>query len=111
MFDINKCPKDKDGNLLAQTTDERPVTIITTKGREPYPLVGYTQAKTIPSCWSAAELINLPEPKRSGEVWVYGVKADNGTVRCWNADMEPKGNDLVFKHKHPWTEGEGLKGK
>ena len=58
----------------------------------------------------ATDIINIPEPKRSGEVWIYGTE-ENGTVRCWVAYGEPGGNDLVFKHKHPWTEGEGLEGK
>lgn len=64
-----------------QTRDGRPVTIITTEGREPWALLGYVSDDKVPRTWysdgavfsdaqSQNDPINAPEPKRSGVVWV-----------------------------------------
>ena len=121
MFDINKCPKDDDGNLLAQTRDGRSVTLITANGREPEPLVGWIGNSYAPSSWlrdgsyhqskdrSSFDLTNIPEPKRSGEVWVFG-KRRGDAVTFGVSGCAPVG-DVVFQKTVPWTEGEGLEGK
>ena len=100
------------------TRDGRPVEIITTKGREPWPVVGYRNRETQPCCWTARgngqspllDLINAPEPKRSGEVWVNVYL--NGAV-TWNsrADADKCAASRVACVHVPWTEGEGLVGK
>ena len=36
-----------------QTRDGRPVTLITTAGREPWPLAGYVAGDSILKCWKA----------------------------------------------------------
>ena len=121
MFDINKCPKDKDGNLLAQTQDGRPVTIISTKGREPWPLVGYTGNNSAIQCWTATGtfwsvpqadgefLINIPEPKRSGVVWVNFYPNGNSGV-CSSRELADQCSyyGRLACVRVPWTEGEGL---
>ena len=124
MFDISKCPKDKDGNLLAQTVDGRRVTLITANGREPWPLVGYIGVSPDAQNWkkngafcqggdfSEFYLINTPEPKRSGEVWVNvyvgGDKSVHDTREI--ADEFAK-RPCISRFSRPWTEGEGLEGK
>ena len=128
MFDINKCPKDKDGNLLAQTFEGNPVTLIFTNGREPWLLGGYEGNTAVSvSLWHKDgsflpsydpcihDLINIPEPKRSGEVWVniYAIESAmhfNGYTTEEQADYNalPKRIACV---RVPWTEGEGLEGK
>ena len=124
MFDISKCPKDKDGNLLARTVDGQPVTLVSVKGREPWALVGYMVDNPSPRCWkvngefspggyeSALDLINIPEPKRSGEVWVNvyvgGDKSVHDTREI--ADEFAK-RPCISRFSRPWTEGEGLEGK
>lgn len=62
-----------------QTSDGRPVEIITTKGRAPYPVIGYVDDNSMPISWtirgrqysdespSANDLINVPEKR---EYWV-----------------------------------------
>lgn len=67
-----------DPNKPCTTRDGRAVEIITTKGREPFPVVGYVEDATAPWFWygtgkrgerapDSHNLINPPEPKRSGE--------------------------------------------
>ena len=105
------------------TRDGRPVALITTQGREPWPLVGYIGGDTYPSFWTVRgdfeieddlscpyDLINTPEPKRSGEVWVNVYL--NGAV-TWNsrADADKCAASRVACVHVPWTEGEGLVGK
>ena len=137
MFDINKCPKDDDGNLLAQTRDGgMPVTLITANGREPEPLVGWMGNSYAPSSWlrdgsyhqskgrSSFDLINIPEPKRSGEVsfvidhagtpWVIGYSI--GSESTGRESTSPGVSPRVYENRlavinAPWTEGEGLEGK
>ena len=120
MFDINKCPKDKDGNLLAQTRDGRSVMLISIKARTRLPLVGYVGDEEFPKVWrkdgtlydgvvSSLDLINIPEPKRSGEVWVFGKRLGDA-VTFGVSGCAPVG-DVVFQKTVPWTEGEGLEGK
>lgn len=58
-----------------QTRDGRPVTLIFTNGREPWPLVGYIVNDVTPNIWRAngyyrpggiayeLDLINAPEPQ------------------------------------------------
>ena len=123
MFDINKCPKDKDGNLLAQTRDGRSVTLITANGREPEPLVGWIRNSYAPSTWlrdgsyhqskdrSSFDLTNIPELKRSGELWVniYTNYANAWTSKAEAAEWATRGRVACVRVE--WTEGEGLEGK
>ena len=127
MFDINKCPKDKDGNLLAQTRDGRSVTLIATEGREPWPLVGYTGDDSAIHCWTATGtfwsvppadgefLINIPEPKRSGEIWMNQFDVMGRTVHDTREEadkfVEFIGDKRIACVGVSWTEGEGLEGK
>ena len=122
MFDINKCHKDKDGNRRAQTLEGNPVTLIFTNGREPWPLGGYEGDTAVSvHTWHKdgsflpshdpciRDLTNIPEPKRSGEVWVFG-KRRGDAVTFGVSGYAPVG-DVVFQKTIPWTEGEGLEGK
>ena len=124
MFDISKCPKDKDGNRRAQTRDGRPVTLITTQGREPWPVVGYIGGCNSLSKWGLdgkftenmdreTDLTNIPEPKRSGEVWVHIVESDSGRTHSVSSPWRDFfGNEKVIsRFSYKWTEGEGLEGK
>ena len=123
MFDISKCPKDKDGNLLAQTRDGRPVTLIATNGREPWPLMGYVAGESIVSIWPKdgvwggdSDLINIPEPKRGGEVWVniYDNSGPTAHYRRHCADYtsgEDPRSKRIASIRVEWIEGEGLEGK
>lgn len=126
MFDLSKCKRDADGNYIAQTRDGRPVTLITTRGRKPWPYVGYVGEERFISVWPsdgvwdqdkpgwAGNLINVPEPKRSGEVQ-FAVCAD-GTI-VFAASGVPfslkgvAGKEVLAIKRVPWTEGEGLEGK
>ena len=136
MFDINKCRKDDDGNLLAQTRDGRPVTIIATWGRGRCPVLGYvgeseslyewSKTGLLNGCGRSSEfdLINIPEPKRSGEVsfvidhagtpWVIGYSI--GSESTGRESTSPGVSPRVYENRlavinAPWTEGEGLEGK
>ena len=121
-FDPSKPCKTKDGRF---------VEIITTDGREPYPIVGYVEDTLIPWLWYRTgkrsdlspedhDLINIPEPKLSGEVWVnfYLVTPPTSPATIdWRtystremADRCSGPNRIACIHV-PWTEGEGLKGK
>ena len=122
MFDLSECKRDADGNYLAQTCDGRPVTLITTKGREPWPLVGYIEDGTNPWSWKADgkatqeqdDLINNPEPKRSGRVWVQVWLGLDGDLCCsarFNKPSRETGLPNLAVKCVPWTEGEGLEGK
>ena len=131
MFDISKCPKDKDGHLLAQTKLGDAVTLISINGREPQLLVGYIDNDIVTTTWekngryfssqeSSFDLINIPEPKRSGEVWllVYRGEKHRGALETTYAvprGYYPEGEkieDLIHKSgPYPWTEGDGLEGK
>ena len=132
MFDINKCPKDKDGNMLAQTRDGRPVTLITTTGRGSHPLVGYIEGLNAVQTWGRdgtwdarpitsydRDLINLPESKRSGKIsiiiddmgrpWVFDYS-------CVGLSVSPGVRSDIYETRIaaldiPWTEGEGMEGK
>lgn len=126
MFDITKCPKDENGNLLAQTRDGRPVTIITMMGRTPWPLVGYIDDSPKPHTWGrdgmfcgptglrgSLDLVNIPEPKRSGEVWVNIYPGGIAHYVCGTrleADQAAADTRIACV-RVPWTEGEGLEGK
>ena len=125
MFDINKCRKDDDGNLLAQTRDGRPVTIIATWGRGRCPVLGYvgeseslyewSKTGLLNGCGRSSEfdLTNIPEPKQSGEVWV-DVYEDAGTITCGvrtNSSGQSQWSKRLACVRVPWTEGEGLEGK
>ena len=108
-----------------QTRDGRNVTLITTNGRDPWPLVGYTgDDYGVPKVWDkngnyikeidrSFDLMNAPEKKRSGEVWVYG--RHYGPAISFHVEhKEPKDADigkLAFKYRISWTDGEGLEGK
>ena len=121
MFDLSKCPRDVDGNYLAQTRDGRPVKLITTRGREPWTNVGYIVNDVTPNVWRAngfyhlgdipyeLDLINIPEPKRSGEVWVNFFIETNGNVNATNAEWTH--SEKIARVLVPWAEGEGLEGK
>ena len=107
-----------------QTRDGRPVTLITTQGRAPWPLVGYISDKTSPDCWhrdgsydhscplGITDIINVPEPKRSGKVWVniYPNEGHHGHNKREEADDHARRGRLACV-RVPWTEGEGLEGK
>ena len=105
-----------------QTRDGRPVTLISVKGRALWPIVGYIGDDAIPvRVWksngsylrsvelSPSDLINVPEPKRSGEVWV-NIYPD-GTSATWSrreyAD-NCSGESRIACVRVPWTKGEGL---
>ena len=127
-FDPAKCAKDKDGNLLAQTRDGLRVTLISIKGRGRCPLLGYIRDSSFLYGWrvdgicglpneeSLSDLINIPEPKRSGEVWVniYNNSGPTGHYNRGCADHtggeDPRSKRIACV-RVPWTEGEGLEGK
>ena len=109
-----------------QTRDGRPVTLITTQGREPWPLVGYIGGNTSPWTWRSDgtigkwetdyDLINVPEPKRNGEVWVNIYVSDGGSILSvsWVSRQDADKNAhpaRIACVRVPWTEGEGLEGK
>ena len=76
MIDFNKPVRTKSGE---------PVEIVTTEGREPYPVIGYVEDSDVPECWAkdgrykdeevtlSLDLENIPQ-KRSGWVNVYTIK-------------------------------------
>ena len=128
MFDLSKCKLDKDGNYLAQTREGRPVTFAKINGR----LVGCIRGHANVFGWtcegkrevpywteSSLDLINIPEPKRSGEVWVniygsYEVRVHNTRQEAdESADGKSQfeGKTRIACVRVPWTEGEGLEGK
>ena len=107
------------------TRDGRPVTLITTQGREPWPLVGYVMDEVSVTIWmnngrfdvikSGRDLINIPEPKRSGEVWVSVYDSpDGGVAFAYYHKKEDSDKDAAASNPRPiarfsykWTEGEG----
>lgn len=116
MFDISKCPRDKDGNYLAQTRDGRLVTFALINGR----LVGCIGNHDSVLEWnhegerpfpgkSILDLINIPEPKRSGEVWVNFYPNGNSGV-CSSREYADKCAYVgrLACVRVPWTEGDGL---
>ena len=132
MFDISKCPRDKDGNYLSQTVDGTHVVLITTQGREPWPLVGYVADSSHPSSWGSdgrfddnnvpsRDLINTPESKRSGEVELMVYEElhppHKGAITTYAVPVGKDPNDdksMRLIHKsgpYKWTEGDGLGGK
>ena len=126
MFDINKCPKDKDGNLLAQTLEGLPVVLISTNCRGKQPLAGYAGDSDALHQWCLNgyfqrefsphiyNLINIPESKRSGEVWVniYRDDAPIAQELRAGADRITMGSSpRIACVRVPWTEGDGLEGK
>ncbi len=118
-----------------QTRDGSPVTLITTKGREPWPLVGYIGDASIPSSWRSSgrafpdkthqrDLTNVPEPKRTGTVWtvIYEVESclqspyqllacssitEEGIDAVCSA-LKDRGVKILARLQKDWTEGEGL---
>ena len=136
MFDINKCHKDKDGNRRAQTLEGNPVTLIFTNGREPWPLGGYEGDTAVSvHTWHKdgsflpshdpciRDLINIPEPKRGGEVSIV-IKKDGTPViygysitdKTGTAGVSPGVESREYETRAasitvPWTEGEGVEGK
>ena len=96
------------------TQDGTPVTLITTRGRAVRPLVGYLGESAIPYSWksdgtdgdplSGYDLINTPESKRGGEVWV-DVYEDAGTITYGvRANSEPsKWSKRLAYVRVPWT--------
>ena len=120
MFDINKCHKDKDGNLLAKTVDGRPARYLGALDS-----IGYRHVFAVKNPGQdefvirtndigiglnyGCDIINIPEPKRSGEVWVFGKRLGDA-VTFGVSGCAPVG-DVVFQKTVPWTEGEGLEGK
>ena len=123
MFDINKCHKDKDGNLLAKTVDGRPARYLGALDS-----IGYRHVFAVKNPGQdefvirtndigiglnyGCDIINIPEPKRSGEVWVNvyvgGDKSVHDTREI--ADEFAK-RPCISRFSRPWTEGEGLEGK
>jgi len=93
-----------------------PVEIVSTNGREPLPIIGYIGKSNELYTWRRdgvfmetlnglkLDLINVPEPKRSGEVWVEFYIQDGIQV----ASSVPYSSGLVARKLIPWTEGEGL---
>ena len=117
-----------------QTMDDRPVTLITTSGRGRWPLIGYIGDDVIPNAWHSdgvwdrdmvinnkRNLINVSEPKRSGEVelMVYEelYHPHKGAITTYAVPVgKEQNNDKSMKliHKsgpYKWTEGEGLEGE
>lgn len=135
MFDLSKCPRDKNGSYLAQTRDGKPVTLICAAGRGMWPLIGYIGDASVSSSWDSngkydpdmlypeRDLFNIPEPKRSGEVWI--VVFDDGTSQpkhyTYDTNREHldqecdilcrRGLKILARFSHKWTEGEGMDGK
>ena len=121
MFDLRKCPRDKDGNYLAQTRDGHSVTLMPTMvQREPLPWVGYVSGIAAPQGWTRSgawmfgangemDLINIPEPKRSGEVWVNFFIETSGEVNATNAEWSH--SEKIARVLVHWTEGEGMERK
>ena len=124
MFDINKCHKDKDGNLLAKTVDGRPARYLGALDS-----IGYRHVFAVKNPGQdefvirtndigiglnyGCDIINIPEPKRSGEVWV-DVYEDAGTITCGvrtNSSGQSQWSKRLACVRVPWTEGEGLEGK
>ena len=108
------------------TRDGRPVTLITTRGREPYPILGYVENSVYNSSWAAdgsfdgaytpsCDLINIPESKRSGEIWMNQFDVMGRTVHDTREEadkfVEFIGDRRIACVRVPWTEGEGLEGK
>ena len=64
--------------------------------------------------YGRCNLINTPEPKRSGEVWVQVWLGLDGDLCCSAGFGKPSHEtglpNLVVK-RVPWTEGEGMEGK
>lgn len=113
-----------DPSKPCQTRDGRPVEIITTKGRGPKPIIGYIGNNERTESWDSngnaqikwgivqtqSDLINVPEPKSSGKVWVNVYK--NKEATAWSTKEmanEYEGNyRIACIGPIKWTEGEGL---
>ena len=112
-------------------SDGEPVLLLSTNGREPLPLVGYIRDSLRVSTWSAEgvfyydgsqskyDLINVPEKKRSGEVWVNVYPKDSIFPEAIAHSSRASANDLDKRAREQriacarvtWTEGEGLEGE
>lgn len=105
-----------------QTRSGIPVTLISTKGRELFPFIGYIgesrdisswdeNGRVDPFCVSSTDLMNVPEKKRSGE-FQFAV-CDDGSVLVVSSQNQFKlggvaGKNVLAIKSVPWTEGEGL---
>ena len=104
-----------------QTRDGRKVELITTKGREPWVLVGYIDdgaqvvewlkdGRRIQSQDIGMDLINVPE---TAEVMDFWVNVYNGNVgSAWNTKYDAdraagRGNERKTCIHVRWTEGKG----
>ena len=105
-----------------QTETGIPVILLSVVGRDPWPLVGYVGASSVISHWENngrsregdGDLINVPEPKRSGEFWmnVYQLEGRLSFER-YSDEIEAKEtakNDTrcLACVRVSWTKGEGL---
>lgn len=138
------CPPALDLTKPMQTKGGGVLEIITTTGHMPYPIVGYFHGDLRPRCWTLDgayspttgihdmdryelqllksdptrfNLINTPEPKRKGEVWVWIVEDKDGfvtPVAVKNAGIGLAPGSRIITGPlgpYPWTEGEGLGGE
>jgi hypothetical protein len=71
-----------------QTTDGDPVTILSTNGREPFPIVGYIGASNTPATWTSTGKFSLIEDAVPGrdlvnateKRYVVMFRSGNGVV-------------------------------
>lgn len=73
-----------------QTRDGRKVRILCTDGHESWPIVGLIEGVTYPDVWRAdgsygainphADIVNVPEPERTGWVNIYECRARGSKV-------------------------------
>ena len=102
-----------------QTRDGRKVEIVTTKGREPYPVLGFIGELSFPTGWSADgafelgtpshhDLINTPEPKRVVDFWAHVYADGSGKLLASKAGPDIWGKVERITRVHVrWTEGRG----
>lgn len=102
-----------------QTKAQRPVRILSTEGKEPYPIVGYIGDSPRPTAWTqegkchndapVANLENVPPARHVGYVNVYGDDGDGYTyaVRKDRATADERAGDgRIACVRIEYTEGQ-----
>ena len=98
------------------TRDGRKVELITTSGREPYPLIGYIDNGTCAIMWKRdgrrvsshetyVDLINVPEPKRVVDFWVTFDRVGGAWMHSSRKEAEDYTSAAISHIR--WTEGKG----
>ena len=104
-----------------QTRDGVNVELINTRGREPYPILGYIGDSSTIVGWQSngrrpsshettVDIINVPEPKRVVDFWVNVYPDNRGDVATHTTkeDATRWADDTRIDCIHVrWTEGKG----